>query len=121
MHELPCAVHRVHDPDQVLAANRLVHGGVGVHRFLADHEGAGQQGGEGVGEVPLGQAVGVRHEVVRAGLLVDLVLREPAEARHDLGRGRLADRILHVGRVTREKPFDGLRLFDHAPNETTRR
>jgi hypothetical protein len=100
-------------PHGRLAPYRLVDRRVGVHGLLADHDGAGQQRGECVGEVALGQAVGVRHQVVRPGLLVDLVRREPAEAGHDLGRGGRADRLLHIGRVTCEKLFDGFHLFDH--------
>jgi hypothetical protein len=84
-----------------------------VDRFLADHDGAGQEGAECFGEVLLGQPVGVRHQVVRSALLVDLVRGELTEAGHDLGRGGLAEGLLHVGRVAGEKLVDGFRVVDH--------
>jgi hypothetical protein len=116
VHELPGAVDGVDDPDRRRAADRLVGRGIGVHRLLADHDRAGQQRGERAGEVPLGQAVGVRHEVVRSGLLVDLVRGEPPEPGHDLGGCRRADGVFHVGRAAREKlvdGFGGFGGFDH--------
>lgn len=111
--ELPGAVHRIDDPDGRLALYRLVRSGVGVHRLLADHDGAGQQLGQHLGEIQLGLAVGVRHQVVRAALLVDLVGGELTEARHDLRGRRLADRFFDIGRVPGEKLFDGFVFFDH--------
>ncbi len=117
--ELTGAVDRVDDPDRGVALERLVDRRVGVHGLLADHHGAGQQRAEVLGEPQLGEPVGVRHQVVRAALLVHLVRGEAAEAGQDLGRGGLADRLLHVGRAAGEKLLDGFRVFDHASHQTT--
>jgi hypothetical protein len=84
-----------------------------VDRLLADHDRAGQQLDEYPGEVLLGLAVGVRDQIVRAGLLVDLVCRELPEARHDLGGGGRADRLLDVGGAVGQKLVDGFDVFDH--------
>ncbi len=119
VHELTGAVDRVDDPHRYVVLERPVHRRVGVHRLLADDHRAGQQGAEVLGEPQFGEAVGVRHQVVGAALLVDLVRGEVAEAGQDLGRGGLADRFLHVGRAAGEKLVDGFRLFDHAPHEST--
>ncbi len=113
VHELAGAVDGVDDPDGGVGLYRVVRGRVGVHRFLADHDRAGQERAERLGEVLLGEPVGVGHQVVRSALLVDLVRGELPEARHDLGRGRLTDRFRHVGRVLCEKLVDGFVVFDH--------
>src|SRR5690606_29584545 len=62
--ELPGAVDGVDDPHRRVLAQRPVDAGVVVHRLLADHGGAGQQGAQGVGQVQLGLAVGVGDQVV---------------------------------------------------------
>lgn len=74
--------------------------------FLADHHGAREQPGEGIGQVLLGTPVGDGHQVVRAALLVDLVVGELPEPRHDLDRGGLANGFLDIGQVTGQKLFD---------------
>lgn len=89
-----------------------------MDRLLADDDRAGQQLGERLGEVLLGLAVGVRDQVVRAALLVDLVRGQLPEARHDLGGGRLPDRFFDVGRAAREKLVDGFDVFDHGSMTT---
>ena len=107
VHELAGAVDRVDDPDRGVAAQRIEDGRVGVHRLLADHPGAGQQGRERGGEVFLGEPVGDGDEVVRAVLLHDVVGGELPEARHDLvGRGH-ADGGLDGGRVDGEEVVRG--------------
>ncbi|CAM5236894.1 hypothetical protein SCALM49S_00898 [Streptomyces californicus] len=54
--ELAGAVDRVDDPDRGVAAEGVVDRGVGVDGLLADDDRAGQQGGEGRGEVQLPSA-----------------------------------------------------------------
>lgn len=104
--ELAGAVDRVDDPDRCLPAQGVVHLRIGVHRLLADDHRAGQEAGEGRGEVFLGKAVGGGDEVVRTALLDDLVCGELPVARHDLGGGRCADRRLDLGQVPGKEVID---------------
>ncbi len=120
VHELAGAVDGVDYPDRRGALERAVGRGVGVHRLLADHDGAGQQRAERPGEVLLGPSVGVGHQVVGAALLVDLVRGEPAPARHDFQSSGLADGFLHVGGAPSEKLVDGFRVYDHVPHKNMR-
>lgn len=95
--ELASSVDRVDDPHRGVAAHRVVPARIGVHAFLADHDGAGEQRREGLRQPRLGGPVRDRHEVVRAGLLVHLVRGEPPPTgRHFLGRG-LEDRFTGGG------------------------
>ncbi len=95
--ELAGAVDRVDDPHGCVASERVVDRRVGVDGLLADDDRAGQQPGQGSGEVLLRQPVGGGDQVVRAALLDDLVCGQLTVARHDLGGGRCPDRRFHLG------------------------
>lgn len=115
--ELAGAVDRVDDPHQSILAYRVVDRVVGVHRLLADHDGAGQQGAQFTGQIFLGEPVGRGHEVVRAALLGDVTLGELPEAGHHLCGGSGAHGALHLGDPVYEKVVDAFRrclCFDHA-------
>lgn len=113
MDELAGAVDRVDDPHGRVALERAVHRRVRVDGLLADDHGAGEQGGEGLGEPDLGEAVGRGDQVVRAGLLVDVVVGELPEARHDLGGRRLPDGLGDVVEVAVEESPQFGEMFDH--------
>ncbi len=88
--EVGGAVHRVDHEGEIGATERAEQGGIGGGGLLADHGAAGEGGVEGGGDAALGGFVGLGDEVERAGLLADVGGTQAAEARHDLGRGGVA-------------------------------
>lgn len=88
--EIGGAVQRINHEDRAFIRETVENRGIGMGRLLADHGAAGHQAGQPLGQAVLGGAIGDGDDIARR-LLLDLVIRQMAEARQEFRLRHVAD------------------------------